>query len=526
MTEIPTLNSNEQRERGAYYTPSDAARLMAAWIVESAPLTVLEPSFGGGVFLDEVIRQTRERSHPPTLFGAELDSQAFSAVSRRLGVELRGRPGDFLNSAAPRVDAVIGNPPFIRIRNLSMSQRTAALKCAEEHLGAPMDPSGSTWMPFVLHSTAALLTGGRMALVLPLEITHVRYARPLWTYLAMNFGVLHLVRTRARIFPELLQDVVVLLANNKGGSTNEVSYQVSDELLSLETPAETRTVRISDIEEGRRPFHYCLLPESDRRFLNKHVVPRSHCLEEILKIRIGYVSGDKTYFHPDAKTRAEFKLPPRSLHPTLTSTRELAGLGLWTSGRPKETCEMLWMPDVKRITKGEALYVGRGESIEISKRYKCSVRSPWYVVPGVDIPDVVISVFSERPLMLANDEGFFASNSLICGYLKEEANLPRLLCAWYTSITQLSIELEVHSLGGGVLVAVPRELAKVRIPIVAQPPKRVLKSLDKALSQNDIDAAIGIGDQHLLRSTDFRPTELARVKKSVALLKEWRRSRD
>jgi len=54
----------------------------------------------------------------------------------------------------------------------------------------------------------------------------------------------------------------------------------------------------------------------------------------------------------------------------------------------------------------------------------------------------------------------------------------------------------------------------------------VLKSLDKALSQNDIDAAIGIGDQHLLRSTDFRPTELARVKKSVALLKEWRRSRD
>jgi hypothetical protein len=187
---------------------------------------------------------------------------------------------------------------------------------------------------------------------------------------------------------------------------------------------------------------------------------------------------------------------------------------------------MLWLPDAKRLTKGEAQYVGRGESLEISKRYKCSVRSPWYVVPGIETPDVVISVFSERPLMLANDDGFFASNSLICGYLKEEAQLPRLLLAWYTSITQLSFELEVHSLGGGVLVAVPRELAKVRIPTVAQPTKRILKSLDKALSQNDVDAAIGIGDQHFLRSTDFRPADLARVKKSVALLKEWRRSRD
>ena len=39
----------------------------------------------------------------------------------------------------------------------------------------------------------------------------------------------------------------------------------------------------------------------------------------------------------------------------------------------------------------------------------------------------------------------------------------RLVSSWYSPLTLLSAELEVHSLGGGVMVAVPREADAIRI---------------------------------------------------------------
>ena len=53
-----------------------------------------------------------------------------------------------------------------------------------------MDPSGSLWMPFLLHAMRFLSIGGRLSFVLPYEFTYVRYARPLWGMLRDKFGSL------------------------------------------------------------------------------------------------------------------------------------------------------------------------------------------------------------------------------------------------------------------------------------------------------------------------------------------------
>ncbi len=495
---------------------------MADWVLGIRPRSVLEPSFGDGVFLDAILAGAKAELDPPQLIGCELDGEAFSEVQRRLDTELFGAAGDFLASSLNKVDAVIGNPPFVRIRNLNPDLRKAALACAERHLGKPMDPSGSTWMPFVLHATSCLNLGGRLAFVLPQELTHVRYARPLWNFLGANFGSLKVVRTHDRLFPDLLQDVLILLASDRGLACAEIRYETYQNIESRETVNPAKTIKLSDLTSGRRAFHYNLLPSALSEKKLQSIIDSCVPLDEFMRIRIGYVSGDKKFFHPDETARKEFRLPPRSLMASANTTRSLSGVGIRTSQIRENSREFLWLPNPKKLSKGELQYIEYGEDAGVSRGYKCSSRTPWFVVPGVEIPDVIVSVFSEKLLMLQNDAAMVASNSLICGTLHDGKQLSRLLAGWYTSITQLFIETEVHSLGGGVLVAVPRELAKVRVPNVGVPRKSVIEALGRALKVNDYSRAIEIGDQHLLNSTDFTKADLERVRLGVQSLRNWR----
>src|SRR5207247_475023 len=107
----------------------------------------------------------------------------------------------------------------------------------------------------------------------------------------------------------------------------------------------------------------------------------------------------------------------------------------------------------KRLTVGEQRFIKMGEKNGVSARYKCRVRDPWFVVPGIKVPDVVLTVFSERPVLLVNDGNYFASNSLLCGYCRNVTREAIAAC-WYTSLTLLQCELEVHALGGGVMIMV------------------------------------------------------------------------
>lgn len=227
---------SEQRQRGAYYTPADAAEFMADWLVRSAGETYVEPSFGAGAFLRAVTTAaTKKELGQPCIRGFELDKDAIEAA---LAEELI-RPdmvvhGDFLGQHAFPATGVIGNPPYVRLRDLQTeAEKSRAIEVSQELIPGGMETSGSVWMPFVLHASRFIAVGGRMALVLPYEITHVRYARPLWTFLGAHFSSVRVIRVFERVFPEILQDVVILLADGHGGSTEQVRYEVYQSVSEL-----------------------------------------------------------------------------------------------------------------------------------------------------------------------------------------------------------------------------------------------------------------------------------------------------
>ena len=149
------------------------------------------------------------------------------------------------------------------------------------------------------------------------------------------------------------------------------------------------------------------------------------------------------------------------------------------------------------------------------------MRDPWYVTPGVRVPDVIVPVFTERPAMLANDGGLVASNSLLCGYLRT-GRVESLLSAWFTSLTVLQFELEVHALGGGVLVFVPREAGNLRLPVVPSTAAHI-ERLHELLLSGRIDDAFAAGDDGVLRRRLGLGESACRlIREAVETLVSWR----
>ena len=517
-----------RRLTGVYYTPSSAADFMADWLVRHDGEHILEPSFGEGIFLRSVAASSERRSFRHVhLTGIEIDEAARAkAQTLSVGLNVNLQCADFLGVSRYPVQGVIGNPPYVRLRNLPNDQKERALEVAGSVLGDPMEPSGSVWMPFVLHAMRFLTTGGRMALVLPYELTYVRYARPLWNTLRDHFGSLQVLRSHERLFPEILQDVVILLADNYGTYTENVQYQAFERVDDLlrDRPLVSEQIRINDLLHGRRSFVEALLPLELRQLLRGRIATDTLAARNLVTFNIGYVTGDKNFFHPTPNVIQEYHLPEASLHPALTSTRGLKKTGLCTSSLKVKEMDRLFLPGEDLLTAAERRYIQWGEANGIANRYKCQVREPWYRVPGVRVPDLILSVFSERPVLLINDAGYFASNSLLCGF-SEGPTGAELVTRWYTSLTLLQCELEVHALGGGVMVLIPGEAGNIRLPRKVLTQGDHLNHLDCQLKQGKTTEAYQSGDRPvLIDQIGLNEDDVQLIRYGIDLLAYWRTS--
>ncbi|MEN4904630.1 N-6 DNA methylase [Luteimonas sp. TWI1437] len=512
-----------ERGLGAYFTPESAAQMMVSWAVRGSQDVILEPSVGDGRFA-HAVHALAAANHWKSLqlHGCELDPQtaAQAVASGAVSANLL-HVGDFLaEDRIPQVDAVIGNPPYVRLRELDASLRKNAVAAASDALGEAIDPAGSVWMPFVVKATKHLKADGRLALVLPLDFTYVRYARPLWDYLARLFGRLRIVRFRERVFPDILQNVLILLAEDKGKNTDYVELIARERLADLDNNLDQDGIRIpiESVIRGERIFQYALLPDETRSALALLAPYASPALNRV-KFNIGYVSGNKTYFHPSDEVVREFKLPSRSLVPTAASSRSFSRQPLRTS--QMDASAHLWLPRGK-LTKGEHSYITRGEQDGVDMGFKCRIRKPWYVVPGVKTPDVFLTTFSDLPRLHLNDSDWTASNSVLGGFLRPDNDVEGFVDSWYTPLTLLSAEIEIHSLGGGVMVAVPREADSVLMLKSEFTSRANRRQLDAALRAGKIEDAYAIGSKSIAKLIGHDGAST--LDKGIETLIAWRKA--
>jgi hypothetical protein len=94
----PEFHPEAPNALGAYYTDVQAADFLVAWAVRSPNDRILDPSFGGGVFLRSASRRLRSRRGSPgkNVCGVEIDPgapvhlrKAHGRIRRRIGENLK-----------------------------------------------------------------------------------------------------------------------------------------------------------------------------------------------------------------------------------------------------------------------------------------------------------------------------------------------------------------------------------------------------------------------------------------------------
>jgi tRNA1(Val) A37 N6-methylase TrmN6 len=242
---LPVDARELRKSRGAFFTPPAIADYLAAWAVGNDPgAQVLDPSCGDGVFLLAAARQLKELGCNPAeldqhVFGVDLHAPSLEATSTYLeaeGLDARlvaddffniGTPDQLLNQVLPEMDAVVGNPPFIRYQEHIGEARKRSAKAALAQ-GVRLSGLASSWAALLVHSCAFLKPEGRLAMVMPAELLTVHYAEPIRRWLRKRFAAVYLVMFRRLQFEDALENVVLVLARGHGGCDAFSLYEVDD----------------------------------------------------------------------------------------------------------------------------------------------------------------------------------------------------------------------------------------------------------------------------------------------------------
>lgn len=513
-----------RKARGAFFTPPEISRFIAQWAIRGPGDTVLEPSCGEASFLlaagDRLRDLTGGARASGRLFGVELhaaSAAAAAALLRQRGLTADIETSDFFDVAPDRrYDAVIGNPPYVRYQQFAGAARAKGLEAALAE-GVRLTGLASAWAPFVVHAARFLKPGGRLGLVLPAELLTVKYAAPVRRFLLERFASVRLVMFEELVFPGVLEEVVLLLAEGTGPAPRFEVYQARD-LGGLAAVPSTGGVD-GALWTGFAPDHgekwtpallSSVAVEAYRNLLATDAVVR---LKDWGSTYLGAVSGNNKYFALTPADAHALQIPKRELlRISPPGSRHLRGLTFtddaWRElGAGGAAC-YLFYPDADKPSAAAQAYIAQGEVDGVHKAYKCRVRSPWWRVPVVAVPDLLLTYMDhERPRIVANHANVRHLNSLYGVRLKPKTRAlgkELLPVAALNSLTMLGSEMVGRAYGGGLLKLEPREADLMPMPSAAileaaAPGLRALEpQLASALRNNDIDAAVKLVDRVLL----------------------------
>ena len=475
-----TETSAVRKTRGAFFTPPEITDFITKWAVRSPSDDVLEPACGEAAFLisaGERLRALGSRNpFPSQLQGVEIHPESVSQAEKSLrnhGFSAAIKQANFFDLAPlfdfhpPQCDAILGNPPYIRYQSFSGEFRLKSQQAALAQ-GVRLPGLASSWAAFVVHSARFLKKDGRLGLVLPAELLTANYAGPVRRFPMKRFASVRLVVFEERVFPDVLEEVVLLLAEGTGPTDHCDLYQAKD-LRRLTAPKARSWFPRNAEDKWTQAF----LPKGVFEIYSK--LTSSRTLVELLnwgETYLGIVTGNNRYFclTSDEAMRISIR-SSELLQISPPSSRHLRGLNFTTKAWLEMTGDgsrtLLFYPRGKP-SSAALRYIETGEKSNTQEAYKCRVRSPWWRVPLVPVPDLFLTYMNyDTPRLVTNRAGVHHLNSIHGVTLKREhrqLGMDLLPIASLNSVTLLGAELVGRSYGGGILKIEPREADRLPVP--------------------------------------------------------------
>lgn len=538
-------NAKSRKLRGGYYTPPVIADFIAKWAIRSSDDTVLEPSFGDGAFIESIISRYSSLGVGPAemislIHGVEYDPlEAEKARSKFIKPALKIENnqlavGDFFKyykdhlAGKIQFDCIIGNPPFIRYQDFPEEQRAAAFSLM---IRAGLKPNRliNTWIPFLIASTLLLKDQGRIGMVIPAELFQVNYAAETRRFLSEAYSKLAIVTFRKLVFPEVQQEVVLLLGEKNGRERHDISVVELDDVRDLENlkvaSLKTKTKKLDhSTEKWTQYFLDGDEIELLRSIKSDSTIPLSG---EFFKVDVGVVTGQNKFFVLNQDQVRKLKLE-KNVAKVIGKANQVRGIVIgekeWEALADSQLpVYLLNAPDVDYDSLPSNLrqYINYGASQGLNSGYKCRIRKRWWVVPSAWVPDAFfLRQVHSFPKIVLNKCNATATDTLhrikLINGLRDEV----LASAFVNSMTFAFSEVTGRSYGGGVLTFEPSEAERLPLP-VKNADRLDISRIDRDLRDNNIEAVLNMNDHILLaKGLNLSSTDISMLRGI------WRKLRD
>lgn len=523
VTDAAAIHTAErQKELGAFYTPPAIAACLTEWAVRSPDDRVLDPSFGGLVFL-AAARQRLEllgasgEAIRGQLFGVDLDEDAHAVARASAELDVPSEhllERDFFDvnpDDLPAFEAVIGNPPYVRYQGFNgTASRARELAAAS---GVKLTRLASSWAPFVVHGTSFVAQGGRLAQVLPAELLHAQYAGEIVEFLRRSFGRVLVAVFEERVFPGALEEVVLLFAEDRGANSLADVHLIACDTVDDVKPGLASSLETEYTGErrrlGRGKLLSQLLPASTRQLHERlSADDRVWTLGELASVDIGIVTGANDFFVvPGAGPEA---FDPALLRPAVCKAAQVAGATLSVEDHhalvDAGQRALIFVADSKtpaRLLEEARPYLERGEELGMHERYKCRIRDPWWAIPlPKDGPPALLLTYcsNEYPRLAVNEARALNTNTLHGVRPANPEQTRSLAAGFYNSLTLLSAELVGRSYGGGVLKLEPTEAEALVMPPLVPGVEDLLPEIDRLVRSRQLSSVLDLVDPVVLGS--------------------------
>ena len=488
---------SDEKLRGGYYTPAPIAAFVSDWVTKAGP-NVLEPSCGDGNILEYLALRS------PSTVGVELFPEEAAKASARTAVDVT--VGDFFDwftsDRRGTFDGVAGNPPYIRFGNWAEPSRTNALDLMRS-VGMKPNKLTNAWVPFVVASVVACRVGGRVGLVIPAELMQVGYAAELRQYLIDQCSAVNVVCFRRLVFPGILQEVVLLLAE-KGEGPARIQVVEVDDADSLATlDVGSATVR-APLHEREKWTKYLLdAPQIDAiRALRAD--DRLSPMERFASVDVGVVTGRNSFFvMPPAAARS--KRLSDLVIPLVARSAQVTGITYTEQDHDAagEAGNRTALLDARGVSlsshRGLREYVALGEEQEVHTGYKCRIRKEWWVVPSIWEADAfMLRQIHTHPRVIANLTRATSTDTVHRMRMAEGVDASKLAVASFNSITFAMSEVVGRSYGGGILELEPSEAEELRVPDPSLVPEHLIATVDELVRAKRIEDALDAVDQAVM----------------------------
>lgn len=464
----------EDKLLGSYYTPVKTVRFMRTYLAREHKIyeRVLEPSAGDGRFIDEFEKEENLQS----FVAVELiEEKVRQLINQKYSERVEIVADDFLKfseKTKKKYQLIIGNPPYINIKNMGDDSKERARELCEKYR-LPGSLMQNMWVAFVLAAVFCLERDGTIFFVLPMEFLQVQYAEKIRLFLEEHFDTIHILSFKERMFPKIEQEACLVYLTNEYKNHSYINFKMYAKLDS-DIP-----YYCSKIERNKplKKWTNAILSDVDIDLLNL-IDSKYKKISEICDASPGIVTGANNEFilTKEQVKRLECR---KFILPTISKSNILNGQFILTRNVVEKIAEKgnrVYLLNLSHIDeklfpqplKEYLTVIGERENaskIKLKNRYKCRNRKPWYAVPIVRNGELFFFKRYDRiPRMCVNEADIYTTDIAYNMRLDSAYDKYSMAFCFYNSLTLTQCEFYGRYYAGGVSELTPSEFKRLAIP--------------------------------------------------------------